>query len=163
MGMLDLALKILLQIIDELVTEANINALAKTCRQLYTIVNPILYQRNIQNGQSSALLWAVRENQEATVLKCLEQGASISLPAPERRVTDASDSDEDDSEYAAAACALRPLVCVAAEKGYDGILRILLEHGADPNGEIWCLTCRSRWPSRIAMTLLCTCCSITPI
>ncbi|KAL2800116.1 ankyrin repeat-containing domain protein [Aspergillus keveii] len=137
MGMLDLPLEILLQILDELPAEANINALAKPCWHLYTLLNPIFYQRNIQNGQSSALLWAVRENQEATVLKCLEQGASISLPPPERKVSDDSDSDDDDSEYAAAACALHPLVCIAAEKGYDSILRILLEHGANPNGENW--------------------------
>jgi ankyrin repeat protein len=138
MGMLDLPLEILLQILDELAAEANINALAKTCWHLYTLLNPILYQRNIQNGQSSALLWAVRENQEGTVVKCLDQGASISLPPPERKVSDDSDSDDDDSEYAAATCALRPLVGVAAEKGYYSIIRILLEHGADPNGENWC-------------------------
>jgi hypothetical protein len=60
MGMLDLPLEILLQVLDELATEANINALAKTCHHLYTLLNPILYQRNIQNGQSSALLGAGR-------------------------------------------------------------------------------------------------------
>ncbi|KAL3447409.1 ankyrin repeat-containing domain protein [Aspergillus insuetus] len=136
-GLLDLPLGILLHILDELATEANINTLAKTCRQSYILLDPVLYQRNIQNGRSSALLWAVREYQEATVLRCLEQDASISFPPPERTVSDASDSDDDDSEYGAAACALRPLVCVAAEKGYDSILRILLEHGANLNGENW--------------------------
>jgi hypothetical protein len=121
----DLPCEFLLKVNDHL-SEPDQNALARTNREIYGCINYILYRDNIRHGNASALRWAVTNNMESTVHICLEQGATIdppSLPAEEEEWMVRSRPCFGDL----------PLISIAAAKGYDGILELFLDKGADPN------------------------------
>ncbi|CEL03153.1 hypothetical protein ASPCAL04310 [Aspergillus calidoustus] len=121
----DLPCELLLKVNDHL-SEPDQNALARTNREIYGCINYILYRDNIRHGNASALRWAVTNNMESTVHICLEQGATIdppSLPAEEEEWMVRSRPCFGDL----------PLISIAAAKGYDGILELFLDKGADPN------------------------------
>ncbi|KAL3473044.1 ankyrin repeat-containing domain protein [Aspergillus californicus] len=134
--------ELILLISLEVDTERDLNSLAQTSRRISALVNPVLYRRNVQSSDGfvgSALRWAVSRDLEATVLKCLAQGASINLPpasaVPNRDERDVdSDSYSVDSSWEEDNGDKWSLICIASENGYDHLLRILLEHGATPNG-----------------------------
>ncbi|KAF4168097.1 hypothetical protein CNMCM6936_003692 [Aspergillus lentulus] len=77
----------------------------------------------------SALKWGVYVGCEGTVRQCLELGA----PIDGRPKTDPKDEDEDGDEDISET----PLVNVAAERRYDGVLKLLLDYGASPNEDPW--------------------------
>ena len=77
MQLLNLANELLQSIADCLEVQRDINAFTQTNRQLHTLLNPYLYQHNIQRFGSSALLWAAKHGQEATAQILLAQGANI--------------------------------------------------------------------------------------
>jgi hypothetical protein len=54
----DLSIDLLQLIAEELPSEGDLNAFARSGRDLCHVVNPILYHRNIERNGSSALLWA---------------------------------------------------------------------------------------------------------
>jgi ankyrin repeat protein len=99
---------ILLLLADNLERE-DINALAQTSRRLHQPLNQYLYQYNIRHSHSSALRWGVELGREGTVKRCLELGAPVDC----KRDT--------------------PLVIIASERGHDRVLKLLLDHGANPN------------------------------
>jgi hypothetical protein len=79
----DLPPELLLEI-NEHLSEADRNALARTNREIYGWINHILYCDNIRHNNASALRWAVINNVESTVRMCLKRGATID-PPPLRR------------------------------------------------------------------------------
>lgn len=112
--------EIILLIAQNLEDERDINVLARTNHRYYDLLDPVLYRHNAQYTASSALRWAVLESVERTVRKSLDHGAFV----------DDNDSDSDDlleMFYHA------PLLCLAAEQGEEGIAKLLLDHGTDPN------------------------------
>jgi ankyrin repeat protein len=125
MSILRLPDDILFLLADNLSRERDINALAQTSRRLYPPLNRLLYQYNIRHSNSSALRWGVYVGCEGTVRKCLELGAPIECKPKTDPNDEDADSDEDISET--------PLVNIAAERGYDGVLKPLLDYGANPN------------------------------
>ncbi|KAF2176950.1 hypothetical protein K469DRAFT_605193 [Zopfia rhizophila CBS 207.26] len=67
MPLLNIANELLLCISDNLESERDINAFIQANRRLHRLLINYLYRYNIQRSGSSALLWAARYGQEATV------------------------------------------------------------------------------------------------
>jgi hypothetical protein len=70
--------ELLLLIAAKVQHQRDLNALAQTCRRLYGILNETLYQLNVRQYGSSALVWAARNGLVATVRQCLAAGADTS-------------------------------------------------------------------------------------
>src|SRR5204862_3383637 len=77
MPLLDISNELLLCISENLESERDINALTRTNRHLYSLLNAYLYRRNVQKFGSSALLWAAAVGQELTAQRLLREGANI--------------------------------------------------------------------------------------
>ncbi|KAL3492818.1 hypothetical protein BJX62DRAFT_100668 [Aspergillus germanicus] len=119
----DLPSELLLEI-NEHLSEAGRNALARTNREIYGWINHILYCDNIRHSNASALRWAVINNMESTVHMCLERGATIDPPPLSAK----------EEEIHRINCRHQfhprttqphdlPLISIAAEKGYDRMAR----------------------------------------
>lgn len=67
----------LLLFIANFLEERDINSLAQTNQQIYSLLNPYLYRRNSLNSRSSALLWAAQRGSEATARTCVSEGANV--------------------------------------------------------------------------------------
>lgn len=80
---------------------------------------------NIRHCHSSALRWGVYMGAEDTVRQCLELGASVDG----KPTANPNDRDDDRHEDVSET----PLVNVAAGRGYEGVLKLLLDSGASPN------------------------------
>ncbi|RDL30235.1 uncharacterized protein BP5553_10513 [Venustampulla echinocandica] len=72
-----LATEIHLLIADYLGSERSINALARTSRRFYQLLNDYLYRYNATKNGSSALLWAARRGQSASAAHSIAQGGNI--------------------------------------------------------------------------------------
>ncbi|KAL2853596.1 ankyrin repeat-containing domain protein [Aspergillus pseudodeflectus] len=121
----DLPSELLLKVKDHL-NETDRNALARTNREIYGCINYILYRDNIRHGNASALRWAVTNNMESTVHMCLEQGATTDPPSLA--------VEEEEWMVRSRPCfGDLALINIAAAKGYDAILELFLDNGADPN------------------------------
>jgi hypothetical protein len=66
MLLLNLLIKILLLIAENLQVEGDINAFAWTNNRLYSILNPYLYRHNVKREDSTALTWAAKRGQDMT-------------------------------------------------------------------------------------------------
>jgi ankyrin repeat protein len=75
MSLLNLPNELLQSISENLKSEKDINALVRTNRYLYNLLNPYLYRNNIRLFGSSALQWAAECKQEGTARKMLAEGA----------------------------------------------------------------------------------------
>ncbi|KAJ5808661.1 hypothetical protein N7474_009930 [Penicillium riverlandense] len=113
MSLLDLPTEILLMITAALETEYDILQLLGTCQTLHDLLLPSLYKRNIASG-SSALLWCSVNGVETGVRGLLSLGANANVST--------GDNDEN-----------RTPLMLAAERGRDRIVELLLEHKADVN------------------------------
>ena len=82
--LLNLSTELLIAIADELHNERDLNALVRTCRRVYGILDRQLYRENIRWHDSSALRWAASCGRVATIEKCLVEGADLSLPRASR-------------------------------------------------------------------------------
>lgn len=95
---------------DFLAEPQYINPLAKACRQLYTVLNPILYRRNRIHDQGSAARWAAQFGINETLDLCHAAGVDL-------RRSDLG------------------LLHLAAQFGQEDTIRKLLDqHGADSEG-----------------------------
>jgi ankyrin repeat protein len=101
---------VLLLIADCLETERSINALVRTNRRLYLLLNSYLYRYNVVNAKSSALHWAARHGQERSAAESIAQGGE--LESKEFRYGES------------------PL-CQAAVNGHKDVVNVLLEAGAE--------------------------------
>ncbi|KAJ5685366.1 hypothetical protein N7536_007985 [Penicillium majusculum] len=108
----DLPLEIFWLVVKNLECEKDINALSQVNRGLYNLLNPYLYRINIDSIYKSAISWGAHNVQEPTVRKALEQGARArstwdhTLPEP---------------------------ITLAALRGHANIVKLLLDHGVNPN------------------------------
>jgi ankyrin repeat protein len=96
-------------ITEYLGSTGDINAFARSNRQLYRALNSHLYRRNIEESESSALIWAAQNNRLGTAQKLLEQHTD---------------------DQAKKICCVIPL-CEAAGKGHEEIVRLLLDNGVN--------------------------------
>lgn len=106
--------ELLQKIADYFPTEQDVYALTRTDRELYNRLIDYLYYQNLKQG-SWALLWAVQACEPLTAKRMLQLGADANAP------------------YLLSGQA-QPLLSVAAGTEQTELARILLEHGADPNG-----------------------------
>jgi ankyrin repeat protein len=75
--LLDLPNELLLSIADHLKRDRDINAFARVNRRLYVLLDTYLYQHNIQQRNSSALLWAAKHGRQSIVRRLLREGADV--------------------------------------------------------------------------------------
>jgi ankyrin repeat protein len=109
MSLLHLPNELLGWVTEYLGSISDINAFARTNHQLYRTLNSYLYRRNIQESESSALVWAAQNNQLGTAQKLLEQHTN---------------------DQAKKISCVVPL-CEAAGKGHEDVVRLLLDNGVN--------------------------------
>lgn len=81
MELLDLPNELILEL-GNLAEPPALCALAATCRRLHSLLNPLLYRRNAQERDSSALIWAAENGRVGTVNFCLSNGADVNTAKP---------------------------------------------------------------------------------
>jgi ankyrin repeat protein len=113
MQLLHLPNELLSRSSEYLELESDINAFAQANSRLYCLLNSYLYRRNVQQSESSALIWAAQNGQRETALKLFKEHID------DRTLIN---------------CCVIPL-CRAAEEGQEEIVRLLLDKGADINAE----------------------------
>jgi ankyrin repeat protein len=142
MSLLNIPLDVLYEIASHVDCDRDLNALAQTCSPLYTVFNFELYRRDAKRGRNRALFWAVQGNQNGTLWKSLDTGASAPWP------TLLSLAAEHDSVLAMKALLLQdgadikaveqtegtPLLVKAVINRSPKVVRFLLTRdGVDPN------------------------------
>jgi Ankyrin repeats (3 copies) len=78
-SLLALVNELLLSIADFLDSERSINALARTNRRLYLLLNDYLYKHNVIKGESSALCWAAKCGQSGSAAKSIAQAGNVNV------------------------------------------------------------------------------------
>ncbi|KAH1712588.1 hypothetical protein KXX40_005614 [Aspergillus fumigatus] len=142
MNLLDLPTEVLVMIAEALQTAHDINTLARTSRTLYSCINYVLYQSDVQNGNGKALIWAARRNKPATAQKSLQAGGG---PEAMMRLLLDEGVDPDEINFSKALAWKRPRASVnlkkapghplviAASNNRKAVVKVLLEKGADSN------------------------------
>ena len=69
--------ELFLAIAEQLQSERDLSAFARTNLRLYNLLNDYLYRHNILHNGCSAMIWAARTGQEATCRKLLELSAGV--------------------------------------------------------------------------------------
>lgn len=67
-----------------LATVRTISRIARTCRRLCSVANPILYRWNIHHGRCSGLFWAAKKNRVDIFKRFVEGGASVNMVVTDR-------------------------------------------------------------------------------
>ncbi|KAK9437089.1 ankyrin 2,3/unc44 [Metarhizium brunneum] len=103
-------------------------ALARSCRRLYSILNPQLYKRNIQHDAvlNSCVLWAAARGLLGTIKIAHGLGADLDLLGPQSRDFRAKGWNGIGAPRGDASTPLH----VAVENDHLDIVEYLLEHGA---------------------------------
>jgi ankyrin repeat protein len=78
-SLLCLANELLLLIANCLESEHSINALARTNRRLYFLLNNHLYKQNVLEAESSVLQWAAYCGQESSAALSMAQGGNVNV------------------------------------------------------------------------------------
>jgi ankyrin repeat protein len=129
MSLLLLPIELLTDIVELLEYEDEINSLARTCKSLYSLFNPFLYNYNVRHCNSSALAWGINNDSIATVTQILDAGAS----------PNGSDGEDEDRGPAA----------LAAAHGNEAAFRLLLQRGADLSWDTECKVSSPRTSGRM--------------
>ncbi|KAF7171061.1 hypothetical protein CNMCM5623_003528 [Aspergillus felis] len=93
--------------------ECDLNALVKTNRSLYNLLNPYLYRFNVQQRGSSAVSWAAERGRPETLQKLIQEAANLNIRVDNHAVA-------------------QPLLTAAME-GHIGVVKVLLDHGIPPD------------------------------
>ncbi|KAJ2995227.1 hypothetical protein NUW58_g1337 [Xylaria curta] len=120
---------IVLAIGDGQLTCKQVASVARTCKALCKVAREQLYRYNILQDRSSVLIWAAMKNRFETINLALEFGADVNTVGPGWYInSNASQSQGTPLHY-------------AAYKGYNDIVRLLLDHNArlDTHSEFICL------------------------
>ncbi|KAB8206328.1 ankyrin repeat-containing domain protein [Aspergillus parasiticus] len=138
--------EILLLIINELETERDISVFTQLNRFFYRCFTPYLYQHNVGQSKSSALVYAARYGRLLTATKAIELGgADPDLIASNQTVLShaAKAGHAEICEFLLSRYNVKvdsrhirnnftPLL-IAASFGHAPVVRVLLAHGANPN------------------------------
>jgi ankyrin repeat protein len=148
MTLLILPNELLLSIAETLESQPNINALAKTNRRCYNLLNSFLYAYNARHYNSSALHWAATHGQPATAQESLRQGADVESKdqaTDSRPLIQASRSGHADivsllvahgaNLHAKNTRTSKDAITIAVTRNKTAVVRILLDHGVDPDSE----------------------------
>ncbi|KAJ5777044.1 hypothetical protein N7520_000290 [Penicillium odoratum] len=71
--------ELLLSVMKYLTLQKDTNSFARANVRLYNLLNAYLYGYNVEQNQSSALLWAAKNGQEDTAKTSIAEGANIRL------------------------------------------------------------------------------------
>ncbi|KAL4797179.1 hypothetical protein BDV19DRAFT_48989 [Aspergillus venezuelensis] len=74
--------ELLIQIFTNLYSDKETNILAQTCKPLYALANPHLYQTSTAKKPTEVLFWASRKGRVSTAKRCLQYGADIRAQSP---------------------------------------------------------------------------------
>ena len=77
MSLLETPSELLLDITDYFDTYCDLNALVRTSRRLYYLLNSTLYMRDAQTGVDAALHWAARKGFKRTAQFSLAEGVGV--------------------------------------------------------------------------------------
>jgi len=139
MALLALPNELVTQVAQFLPTEADLSRFSRTCRRLQAPVGVVLYRRNRESN--TALTWAARKNIPTIFQHAVNAGTRISeSKAPllfdaalrgHVRVLKTLLSMYKLESFVWDCMASTPLI-VAIQNGHTDVVRVLLEHGADP-------------------------------
>lgn len=137
-SLLALANELLLSIADSLDSERSINAIARTNRRLYLLLNDYLYKHNVIKGASSAVWWAAKCGQSGSVVKSIAQAGNVNVQwngflksrrfgylasmDGEARVVDLLKRNR---------CSYCTPIYLAILSGHEKVADLLIENGAD--------------------------------
>lgn len=154
MALQNLPNELLLLIASNLKTEADINSLSQVNHGVHTTIDPYLYEQNVDNSNSSALIYAARTGHLLTACKALQAGAEFNdksyayydvcaISEAARNVslevlkllldhTASTSSDFTLSAIRQTYSGWTPLL-LAATYGHAEVAHLLLDNGMDPN------------------------------
>lgn len=124
MAFFSLPNEIIIEIVENLDEEQDIYSLIRVSRRFYNLFDDYLYCHNMKHRRCSALFWAAEHGREPIARKMLHLGADVNVKVQKAR-----------SNGTGARAGLTPLR-LAAEKGYLGMVKLLLEVGADPEARV---------------------------
>lgn len=141
MSLSDLPREILLNIADHL-GDRGINALALTNSQVYDLLNPHLYRRDVTKPRSKSLIWGAEYGVEGTIQQAIDAGQHFT-PISKNFQTALEIAVGLYREYARLVELLlqvdginpgKHLLGIAAARGHVNIVKLLLDHpGTDIN------------------------------
>jgi ankyrin repeat protein len=148
MALLDLPNELLQYISENLKFERDINALTRTNRRLYILLNPYLYRHNVRLFRSSALEWAAEWGQEGTAQKLLGAGANaktmtiygnklllLAARSGNKIIVEHLLAEDNVNPYSKVNQLQRPL-SLAAERGHEAVVKLLLsKDDVDPDSK----------------------------
>jgi hypothetical protein len=136
-SLLGLANELLLSIAESLDSERSINAIARTNRRLYLLLNDYLYKYNVIKGESSALWWAAKCGQSGSAAKSISQAGNINVRwdgflKMGRFEYLASDGEEWVVDLLKRnRCSYCTPIYLAVLSGHERVADLLLQNGAD--------------------------------
>ncbi|KAL4985275.1 ankyrin repeat-containing domain protein [Aspergillus falconensis] len=141
---LDLPNELLLLIGGVILSQHDLSSLTKTNRHLYCLLSDLLLRNNMQDSNSSALIYAAQHGNLTVVQRMIELGADIDATDPDAYTAldcAASEGHADIVRYLLDKGARhrftpeRPCtpLCAAAAAGHTDVVRIFLDHhGSEP-------------------------------
>jgi ankyrin repeat protein len=150
MSFLSLPNEILTMIAYNLKSDQDLSAFSRASKQFYPAISPILYRNNIRRHRSSGLFWVAKHGEVTIAERSFECGANanvrgyqnrrpLQLAVEEGHVTVARIFLNHGAEFykdhmpGFAPKAYIPALHGAVSQGSDDMVRLLLDHGADPN------------------------------
>ncbi|KAK8105073.1 hypothetical protein PG999_008432 [Apiospora kogelbergensis] len=134
--MLQLPTELVLDITTRVDSLSDLLHLGQTCRRLLPLFLDELFTRDVQNWNSSALLWACQRGNIATARRSLEAGTSVdhlffeALPTFGMDPSDWAPWVKRDTDVS---CLAGHPLAIAVQYRHAAMVRFLLEEGADPN------------------------------
>ncbi|KAL3472179.1 ankyrin repeat-containing domain protein [Aspergillus californicus] len=125
MSLLELPIELVYQILGWLEYASELSAFSRTDKLFHAVGNPVLYQHNVQHGESSALAWACEHGCLTTVDMILDAGASPHETHDAKNI-------------------YSPVV-VAIMYGHEAIVRRLAQRGVDLRDEAAWMNRRHRY------------------
>lgn len=113
-------------IVDHCEKNADISAWCRTNQYFYSLLRPTLFARNVRDSNGSALIWAATWGNEEVARRSIAAGADVNAAYNEGAELRQATSDGFLEKWL-------PLH-YAANGGHIGIMRILVDSGADING-----------------------------
>ncbi|EGU85447.1 hypothetical protein FOXB_04039 [Fusarium oxysporum f. sp. conglutinans Fo5176] len=127
----DLPNELLLHFAESLESEGDISALARTNASMHNLLSDYLYENNVKQHGSSALIWAAYHGRIETAQRLLDNGADANvLVCPTIGYTTYPDLSYESAQTTYEG---RTPLLWAAEKGHEALVKLLLQNDADVN------------------------------